>query len=268
MPMLSPMFEELSEDVFRRNYPFLSSNVGVVVGEDGVLLVDTRESHESAAELVDELRTLTPRPVRWVVNTHWHWDHVFGNYAFHRAAILGHHRCRRALEGSPAQHRQDARRWMPAERFEEIDRVVIVPPQQTFEALSSVDVGGRIVELSYHGRGHTDADILVHCGGVTFMGDLVEGGLPPQMGDSYPFDWPATLAAARRAIGQVVVPGHGRLLELAEVDDQRLRLERVARILREVLYEGRSTEEAIRNGPIPEIGMRKALRRARQARGS
>jgi len=262
------MFEELSEGVFRRNYPFLSSNIGVVLGGDGVLLIDTRESHEAAEELVSELRTLTSKPVRWIVNTHWHWDHVFGNSAFPEAVILGHRLCLRALQANPDQHRDDARKWMPQERFGEIDRVVLVPPQQTFEALSSIDVGGRHVQLTYHGRGHTDADVLVHCGGVSFAGDLVEGGLPPQMGDSYPFDWPATLAAARSTIRQTVVPGHGRLLDLNEVDDQRHGLEQVAQLLREVLHEGRPAEEAMRKGPIPELGMRKALERARKLRGS
>ena len=259
------MFQELSEGVYRRRFPFLRLNIGVVVGEDGVLLVDTRESHEAARELAGELRSLTSKPVRWVMNTHWHWDHTFGNSVFPDAAIWGHRLCRGALLDDPEQHRSDARMWMPKRRFEEIERVQIVPPDETFEALTSIDVGGRKVEATYHGRGHTDADILIHCGGATFMGDLVEEGDSPKMGDSYPFDWPNTLAAARSTIRPTVVPGHGELLTTEGVEDQRRRLAQVAEILRQVMHEGRPADEAVRRGPIPELDMRKALARARRS---
>ena len=261
--MLCPMFQELSEGVFRRRFPFLRLNIGVVVGEDGVLLIDTRESHEAARELSSELRTLTHHPVRWIVNTHWHWDHVFGNYVFPDAVIWGHRLCRRVLRDSPEQHRRDARMWMPKDRFDEIERVEIVPPGKTFEALTSIDVGGRKVEATHHGRGHTDADILVHAGGVTFMGDLVEEGDSPKMGDSYPFDWPNTLAAARSTLRPTVVPGHGEVLTPEDVDDQRHRLALVAERLRQVLHEGRPVDDVVRDAPIPELDMRKALARAR-----
>ena len=259
------MFEELAEGVFRRSYPFLRINIGVVIGADGVLLVDTRESEDAARELSGELRALTAKPVRWVVNTHWHWDHVFGNALFPGAAIWGHRSCRRMLRGNTEPHFEDARRWIPRERRDEIERVRVVPPEHTFEAVTAIDVGGQRVEVTYHGRGHTDADVVVRSGGVTFMGDLVEQGNSLQMGDSYPLDWPATLAAARPGVGPTVVPGHGDLLSPADVDDQVDRLERVAALLRQVLFEGRPVEEAVRQGPIPELHMRQALARARSA---
>ena len=260
------MFEELSEGVYRRNYPFLRLNIGVVIGDDGILLIDTRESHEAAGVLAEELRILTSLPVRWILNTHWHWDHVFGNSIFQDAAIWGHRLCSQVLRDSPEQHRADARMWMPEERWDEIDRVEIVPPGDTFDALTSIDIGGKKVEATYHGRGHTDADILIHCDGVTFIGDLVEEGEPPKMGDSYPFDWPATLVAARSTLRSVVVPGHGELLTPADVQNQQKLMERVAETLRQVLHEGRPVDDAVRNGPLPELDMRKALARARLQR--
>ena len=258
------MFEELSSGVFRRRYPFLRSNVGVIVGEAGVLLIDTRESHEAADTLIDELRHLTSKPVRWILNTHWHWDHVFGNARFPGAAIWGHRRCRSVLRDFPDQHRDDARKWMPPERFGEIERVRIVPPDRTFEAVASIDIGGRKLEAAYHGRGHTDADIVIHCGGVTFMGDLVEEGEPPKMGDSHPLDWPATLEAARTTVRPVVVPGHGGLLTPGDVAEQQHVLAEVAKRIRQILHEGRPANDAIRNAPIPESDMHQALGRARR----
>ena len=83
------MFDELAEGVYARRYESLDLNVGVVVSGDGVLVVDTRASHIEADELRNDLRSLTPLPVRWVVDTHWHWDHTFGNARFPEAEIWG-----------------------------------------------------------------------------------------------------------------------------------------------------------------------------------
>ena len=84
------------------------------------------------------------------------------------------------------------------------------------------------------------------------------------MDDSYPLDWPATLAAARPSLKPTVVPGHGNLLTPADVEASRHKMALVAERLREILHEGRPTDEAVRNGPIPEFDMRQALARARQ----
>ena len=67
------MWNEIGDRVFVRRYPFLALTIGVVVGDDGVLVVDTRASHAEARELTDDLATLTDLPVRWVVNTHLQW---------------------------------------------------------------------------------------------------------------------------------------------------------------------------------------------------
>jgi glyoxylase-like metal-dependent hydrolase (beta-lactamase superfamily II) len=83
------MFDQLADGVYRRRYESLDLNVGVVLGEEGALIVDTRASHVEADELLDELRTLTSLPVRWVIDTHWPWDHTFGNARFPGSRDLG-----------------------------------------------------------------------------------------------------------------------------------------------------------------------------------
>jgi glyoxylase-like metal-dependent hydrolase (beta-lactamase superfamily II) len=166
------MFDQLAEGVYRRRYESLDLNVGVVVGEDAVLVVDTRSSHREAADLLEELTRLTPQPVRWVVNTHWHWDHVFGNAVFSGAEVWGHELCQIALTTHGEEMKAAAKEWLPAGRHSEIDAVEIVPPMQTFAERASLEVG-RSIELSYHGFGHTDADIIVTVPDVdvSFFGD-------------------------------------------------------------------------------------------------
>ena len=256
-----PMFDELADGVFRRHYEFLRLNIGVVIGEDGVLIIDSRESHEAGAELAADIRTLTTMPVRWIVNTHWHWDHVFGNAMFPDATIWGHRICHERLSEDSEAGKMDARRWMPEDRWDEIDRVVLVAPTETFEAMASIDTGVGIVRMSFHGRGHTDNDVVIQVDDVTFMGDLVEHGGAPNMGDGYLLDWPATLFAIEPTAGVVVVPGHGDVGTREWLVAQRADMEEAAERLRDVLYTGRSLDDAARGGPFPEADMREGLKR-------
>jgi glyoxylase-like metal-dependent hydrolase (beta-lactamase superfamily II) len=83
------VFDQLADGVFRRRYASLDLNIGVVIGDEGVLIVDTRASHVEADELRSDLRALTAKPVLWVIDTHWHWDHTFGNARFPGAEIWG-----------------------------------------------------------------------------------------------------------------------------------------------------------------------------------
>jgi len=169
------MFEELADGVFRRRYESLDLNVGVVLGEQGLLVIDTRASHVEADELRQELRTLTTLPVRWVVDTHWHWDHTFGNARFPEAEIWGHELCRKTMVELGDSMKEDAAAWLP-DRLEEIAEVVITPPTSVFDTAAAIDLGPVVVEMTYHGFGHTDADIVVTVGEVSFMGDLLEEG--------------------------------------------------------------------------------------------
>ena len=134
-------WQEVGEGVFLRRYRSLNLNVGVVLGADGVLVVDTRASHREAKELRDHLGAVTDLPVQWVVNTHWHWDHTFGNAVF-PVEIWGHTRCRARLMSEGEAARVEARSWMPPDRRDELDEVVITPPTNTFSKAKSLDLGG------------------------------------------------------------------------------------------------------------------------------
>ena len=179
-------------------------------------IVDTRISHRQADEILADLRTLTPLPVRAVVNTHGHNDHAFGNHRFRPAPIWGHDRCARMIRETGARpDRGRSPRRMP-DLAAELAEVVLDPPDRTFDgdvgdASSSTPAVGRI-ELRHLGRGHTDNDIvvLVPDADVLFAGDLVENGAPPYFGDGYPIDWPATVERMVELVTGAVVPGPRR----------------------------------------------------------
>jgi glyoxylase-like metal-dependent hydrolase (beta-lactamase superfamily II) len=257
------MFDQLAEGVYRRRYESLDLNVGVVVGEDAVLVVDTRSSNREAADLLEELTRLTPQPVRWVVNTHWHWDHVFGNAVFSGAEVWGHELCQIALTTHGEEMKAAAKEWLPAGRHSEIDAVEIVPPMQTFAERASLEVG-RSIELSYHGFGHTDADIIVTVPDVdvSFFGDLVEEGAPPSFGDSYPVAWPLTLRLASVGLSGTIVPGHGDIVDSGFVHSQNDELDAVADVATDFVNGELDLYEAAASGPYSDQVMRSALIRA------
>jgi glyoxylase-like metal-dependent hydrolase (beta-lactamase superfamily II) len=255
------MFDEIGDLVFRRRFESLDLNVGVVIGDDGVLIIDTRSTHQEAEELRDELAALTSLPVRWVVNTHWHWDHSFGNAVFTGAEIWGHDLCEIAMARLGDEMRSAAKTWLPEHQHSEIDEVVITPPTHSFSDRASLDIGRRI-EMSYHGFGHTDADVVIRTGDVAFFGDLIEDGAPPNFGDSYPVVWPHTLRLASVDLPGTIVPGHGDVVGPQFVRDQTEELSRVAVIATGLLEGELELAEAVTAGPYDEDVMRAALLRA------
>jgi glyoxylase-like metal-dependent hydrolase (beta-lactamase superfamily II) len=234
----------------------------VVIGEEAVLLIDSRSSHRQADELRHELVTLTDLPIGWVVNTHFHWDHTWGNARFPEAALWGHERCRSEMIDNGEATRRSVLEWMPAEHHDAVNDVVITPPTETFTSSALIDIGGRLVELRYHGLGHTNSDIVVRVAdaGVLFAGDLIEQGAPPAFGDSYPLDWGQTIDSI--VLEATMVPGHGDVVDAGFVATQQAEIEDIAEIAREGHSEGAPLEALVGRGPFPLETMRQALTRA------
>jgi glyoxylase-like metal-dependent hydrolase (beta-lactamase superfamily II) len=257
------MFDQVAEGVFRRRYQSLDLNVGVVIGDDAVLVVDTRASHAQAAELRDELRQLSKKPVGWVVNTHWHWDHTFGNSRFPEAELWGHDLTRKVLTERGEEMKVGAKQWLPATYHSVIDEVEIVAPTRTFSERASIRIG-RNVDLSYYGLAHTDADITITVtdASVAFMGDLIEESAPPNFGDSYPREWYETLGRIVPDLPDVLIPGHGDVVDKSFVINQANELEAVANLVDRIDSGEIETSSACELGPYPTEVMESAFDRA------
>ena len=258
-------WQEVGDRVYRRRYRSLDLNVGVVVGDDEVLVVDTRSFAAEAARLLADLRALTPLPCRSVVNTHAHFDHCFGNATLRPAAIWGHARCAAHLRARAAQERAHLLRWLPGAAGE-LDGLELDPPDRTVgDAGADLQVGGRRVELRFCGRGHTDHDLVVVVpdARVVFAGDLVEEAGPPVYGtDAFPFEWPATLDRLLALAPPAVVPGHGDVVGHGFVAGQRDELAAMAGLCRRVAAGDLPAAEAARAAPFPSGTAREALGRA------
>jgi glyoxylase-like metal-dependent hydrolase (beta-lactamase superfamily II) len=260
---------EVADGVWHRRYDPLDVSVCVVRGTGALLVVDTRASHRQADALRDDLRALGGAPVRWVVNTHAHFDHSFGNARFPEATIVGHRRLPAHLD---AYERPLLATWIaedrrPVDEWREID---VTPPAVLVDDGMTLDVGGRRVDLHHLGRGHTDHDLVAHVpdAGAWLVGDLVEESGPPMYGSgSCPLDWPATVSALLDALattaGPVVVPGHGAPVGPTFVADQQAQLQAAADVVRALHDAGIPLDAAAIEGarawPFPGDQLRHAL---------
>lgn len=256
---------EVGDRVFVRRYEFFDQNIGVVLGDEGVLVIDTRTTPVHARDVIDHIAELTPRNVSVVIDTHGHSDHAFGNSVFRPAPIWGHVRCATMLRETGERQRARLIETIP-ELADELRKVVIDPPDQTFTDTATVEIdpGGRSVELRYLGRGHTDNDIVVRVpdAHVTFAGDLLENGATPYFGDSFPMDWPTTALRLEGLIDGPVVPGHGEVSDRDFARRQRLEFEALATLARAVHEGTTALEDAVGRSPYPESSTREPLERA------
>ncbi len=230
---------ELGDGVFARRYSELDLSVGLVLGTERCLVVDTRGDAEQGAEFAAAVREITPLP--WtVVLTHDHYDHAHGVSAFLPCAVWAHQACWDAL-----QDVEQVRDRMSA-------RVV--------ESDTELDLGGRRVLLRHPGVAHTAGDVVVHVPdvGVLFAGDLVEhvpGGSfsAESFGDDTALaGWPAALSALLELDITTVVPGHGEPTDPEFIRTCRDILSALLTLRRAVRAGELTHADAVARSPLPD----------------
>jgi cyclase len=189
-----------------------ATNSGFVVTGEGVVVIDSQGPEALACLLKEKIRAVTPLPVIYVINTHYHGDHIFGNRFYTEArAIIAHKDTRTALIERDGEHRERFKRFFGPDSLEGF---TLVLPTVTFTERLTIRAGGKVVELIYAGAmAHTPGDIFVYLPEekVVFAGDLLYNGRLPFLGDG---DSAGALAALRKLLdtGAVTfVPGHGEV---------------------------------------------------------
>jgi glyoxylase-like metal-dependent hydrolase (beta-lactamase superfamily II) len=255
-----PEFLEVADRVWVARYEWADANVTAIGSERGLVVVDTHGSTAAGRVVLDDLRRLGAGEVHAVVNTHWHWDHSFGNAAFREhdpdVPIHGHEQAAAWL----AERGEETKaRWLeyPEDpHAAEVADTEIVLPDRVFSMAHALDLGDRAVELLHLGRGHTDSDLVVRIpdADVVLGGDLVEESAHPWIGmDSWPLEWPSTLEAVLGQLGleTMVVPGHGVVVDRAFVENQRRELGLIAEGVQRLVVAGVPIEEAAAQGDWP-----------------
>lgn len=269
-------FTEVADRVWVARHAWLDVNVTAVLGDRGLLLVDTLGSVTAAEHMLGRLRRVSAAPLLAVVNTHAHWDHVLGNGAARADSpdvrLLAHDETVAALPDAVArvQGGLDAEGLDDQHRVEVLDSPLVVP-EETFTSVLPLDLGDRYVEVVHCGRGHTDGDavVLVPDADVLLAGDLVEEGAHPGYGvDCWPLEWPGTLEVLAQLTtpATVVVPGHGAPVDRQFVQDQRHDVGRVAETIRDLTGRGAGIQDVLAHDdwPYPRAVLEHAVRRGHE----
>lgn len=196
------------------------ANAGIVVGEKGLMVVDTLTSAKEAKKLLSDIRKITPKPIRYVVNTHYHLDHAFGNCVFADmgAVIIGHANCRGQILKIESQALETAKSFGMDDAALEGTRVVV--PEMAFEKAMELDLGNRVVRLLHCGQvSHTAGSILVWIPGqkVVFAGDILFTDFHPYMAEGNLKGWSKALNDLLGLGAEKIIPGHGPLSGATDV---------------------------------------------------
>jgi quinoprotein relay system zinc metallohydrolase 2 len=232
------------------------ANLGIIVGEDAVALIDAGGSVSVGQRLLLAVRSITGKPIRYVINTHDHPDHVFGNAAMPAEAIfVGHHNLPAELAKRGDYY---LRTYRPQLGEALLGAVRIIPPTLLVASETTLDLGNRPLVLAAWPPAHTNCDLTVldTTTGVLFTGDLVFVQHVPVV-DASLTGWQKLIPRLADLPARLAVPGHGHAVMAwpQALEDERRYLAVLAEDARRQIAAGVPLARA-----VPEIGRSEAYR--------
>ena len=246
-------FSDIGSDI----YAFTAEgdpNTAIVVGDDSCLVFDAQATPAMANKVIERVRAVTDKPIRYVINTHMHPDHVFGNAVFKEdaPAFVANHKLARGLGSRAERYLATSKRMLGEEAFQGIE---VVLPTVAVDDKMSLDLGGRTLLLETQRTAHTDNDLIVtdSATNTLFLGDLLFSVHVPTLDGSI-LGWLAVIDALKQRNAARVVPGHGpHAMELPEAFEPEQRyLATIVSDVRKLIKEGKTLEDATKTAGFEE----------------
>jgi glyoxylase-like metal-dependent hydrolase (beta-lactamase superfamily II) len=227
-------------------------NVGVSAGEDGIFIIDDN-LEPLTPQLIDAVGRIASGPIRFVINTHWHFDHVGGNKVLGEAGalIVAHDNVR--VRMSAPQFIEALGNKVPASAAEAL-------PVITFDQALTLHLNGDTVQVFHVANAHTDGDAIVHFkqADVVHMGDTFFNGSYPFIDTSTGGSLTGMIAGAERVLAladgnTVIIPGHGPVTDRAGLASYRNLLVTVRDRVAALIEQGRSRDEVLAAKPLADL---------------
>ncbi|WP_135079691.1 MBL fold metallo-hydrolase [Terasakiella sp. SH-1] len=216
-------FEKLGEGLYAYTAEG-DPNTGIIIGDDGVMVIDTQATPTMAQDVIRRIREVTDLPIKYVLMSHYHAVRVMGASAYNAEQIIASKPTYDLIvERGEHDFKSEVGRF--PRLFNDVESVPgLTWPTMVFEGKMTIFMGKRRVEIIHAGRGHTAGDTIAWLpdDGVLFSGDLVEFGATPYTGDAHLEDWPKTLDYLRSLKPEKLVPGRGAALMTPELCEQAI----------------------------------------------
>ncbi len=200
-----------------------AANAGIIIGRDGVLVVDTLVSAKEGARFLADIRAVTDKPIKYVVNTHTHLDHAFGNCIFARlgATVISHIADRDYLAKAGAETLKNVGNF--GLKPEEMSGTEIVLPTLAFADQMQINLGDVTVELLRVAPSHTGGSIVVYVPSrkLLFAGDILFTDFHPFLADGDIPGWTKSIDALLTMDAERIVPGHGPLSTKKDLQEMK-----------------------------------------------
>ena len=250
IPSWKSGLQEIAPNVFAHIHSGVGwdiCNSGFIVGDDGVLVIDAMMVASQVRPYLEEIRKVTDKPIRYVVNTHHHVDHSFGNQFYLPTEVVSHRGCRESMISAGADVESLSQRY-PQYR-EDWVQSRLTPASITYEDKMIVHLGDRVVELIHPGPAHTYGDTLVYLPQekVLFTGDVAFQYLTPLARDGHISNWiKVTNSILKDVDATTLVMGHGPVSGKEAVSWTSKYLRLVKRVSKSHFAQGASVEDASR----------------------
>jgi len=199
------------------------ANAGIVIGKDGIVVVDTLISAKEAQRFIRDIRAVSDKPIRYVVDTHDHLDHVLGNSEFAKlgAVIIAQADAKAAMVKNGDGLLQRAKYF--GLNDEAMSGTTVVVPSLTFTETMEIDLGDRKIELIHAGPSHTGGSSIVYVpdSRTLFAGDVLFTNYHPNMRDGDIQGWLKALDKIASLETVAIIPGHGPVSSKKDVQDMK-----------------------------------------------